>query len=119
MLDDVALGGNMSRDTAASFLVSLAGDPKLKAELDAQLDSAPDPVGSFVQFAGRKGQTFTPQDLGAALSMKNELGDKELERVAGGLNPQPLPPRSLFDTWSWYGDMLASPLLRVGVSLRR
>jgi predicted ribosomally synthesized peptide with nif11-like leader len=105
----------MSRDTATAFLVSLAADPNLKKELDAQLQGATDPVSSFVQFAGRKGKSFSPEDLAAALSLKDEISDQELAKIAGGLNPQPLPPRYLFDTWSWYGSYLQNAFLSMGL----
>jgi predicted ribosomally synthesized peptide with nif11-like leader len=74
----------MSRDAAAAFLATVAADAKLRVALDAHLESAADAVEALVEFADLQGHSFAPADLAAALAMETELGEADLDRVAGG-----------------------------------
>ena len=87
----------MSREAAAAFLATLAANANLRAELDAHIHGAADKVDAFVAFAVRKGHQFAAADLAAALAAQAEMSEEQLDRIAGGFNPQPDPPGSQID----------------------
>jgi len=86
----------MSIDKATlSFLETLNQDAPMRSELEAALAGAASPMDQVFDFARAKGFAVDRQGLEAAhriLTSNAELGDTDLEKVAGGFNPQPDPP---------------------------
>ena len=106
----------MSQEAAAAFLATLAANANLRSELDAQIHSAADKVDAFVAFAARKGHQFAPADLAAALAAQAEMSEEQLDRIAGGFNPQPDPPGAqLEEVTTNYSNILKSSLTKRGL----
>jgi len=110
----------MSREAAVAFLATVAADANLRNELDACLEGATDEVGAFIELAAQKGHSFAPADLAEALRPEGYVDEEELDRVAGGLNPQPDPPLSYFvEVRSRYYNILGPALYKTSFSISR
>jgi predicted ribosomally synthesized peptide with nif11-like leader len=106
----------MSREAAVAFLATIAANANLRSELDAHLHGARDQVDAFVEFAARKGHQFAPADLAAALAAQAEMSEEQLDRIAGGFNPQPDPPGSQLDqVVTDYSNILKPTLTKRGL----
>ncbi len=93
----------MSTASAAAFLEALDRNEGLRREWQSAMGAAVQ--DAMLRFAARHGHTLTQEDLSAALEEREHaLSDADLERVAGGLNPQPEPPA--------INTLLVNPLLR-------
>ena len=77
------------------FLETLNRDSSMRGELAGALTGAGNPMDRVFEFATSKGFAVDRKGLEAAhriLMENSELGDSELDKVAGGFNPQPDPP---------------------------
>jgi len=91
----------MSIAEVRRFAADLQTDPALRAELDRQAQSAPDPLDGVVALAAGKGYRFTAEELGASLRFASAvLTDSELDRVAAAA-PASIEPSiaSLLKPW--------------------
>jgi hypothetical protein len=106
---------------ALAVLVASAAAPGAARAQDRELDGLPDPVDAFPCDGAAVGQSYQPEgghhenseepegpeDDGGAIGRSEvcnplaELSEQDLERAAGGLDPQPLPPRTSFGTNPW------------------
>jgi hypothetical protein len=85
----------MSIDKATLSFLETLNQAALRCELQGALAGAATPMDTVFDFARSKGFAVDRQGLEAAhrvLTTPPELGDSELEKVAGGFNPQPEPP---------------------------
>ena len=86
----------MSIDKATvSFLETLNRDAAMRSELEAAIAGVATPMDKVCDFARSKGFAVDRQGLEAAhriLTSNAEIGDGDLDKVAGGFNPQPDPP---------------------------
>jgi predicted ribosomally synthesized peptide with nif11-like leader len=82
----------MSKESALAFIEKTLSDNTLQSRLAAL---GPNDVAGLVQIAASAGYSLSVEDLKGVFSGKGaggELSDGALEQVAGGINPQPLPP---------------------------
>ena len=80
----------MSIDSARAFIRVTGNDPALLYRME-RLGIYDIP--SLIKFGAAEGYSFDAEELAEAVhSTTHELDESELERVAGGLNPQPEPP---------------------------
>jgi predicted ribosomally synthesized peptide with nif11-like leader len=81
--------------TTLNFLETLNRDRAMQDRMASALDGADDALQAAVAFANGEGFAVTAESLDAAKQALNEsarLDESELEKVAGGFNPQPEPP---------------------------
>jgi predicted ribosomally synthesized peptide with nif11-like leader len=78
----------MSKINASNFIQKMNSDVTLQHKLEKLGD-----IESLVNFAAQQGYIFSAQDWHEAVeSSLGELDEDALDQVAGGINPQPLPP---------------------------
>ncbi|NWJ46628.1 MAG: Nif11-like leader peptide family natural product precursor [Chloroflexi bacterium] len=80
----------MSKINASTFIQKMNSDVTLQHKLEklGNID-----IESLVNFAAQQGYIFSAQDWHEAIeSSLGELDENALDQVAGGINPQPLPP---------------------------
>ena len=84
----------MSEPSAREFLARLSVDDTYRAEVEKSVEGEDDTLAGVTRRAALDGYAFTAGELESAMSdaMSGELGDSELDQVAGGFNPQPTPP---------------------------
>lgn len=81
-----------------SFLEALNRDVTMQEDLGRALAGATNRLDATVAFAADRGFQASAAGLDEArraFVRSTELGDAELDAVAGGFNPQPEPPRDL------------------------
>jgi predicted ribosomally synthesized peptide with nif11-like leader len=71
----------MSRQALEEFMARVQNDEALKQELQALGTQASQPLDAVIAFAASKGYDISVDDVG------QELTDRELDAVAGGLSP--------------------------------
>ncbi len=100
----------MSKEIAKAFINRLETD-KLFQQKVAGMGEVD--LSNLISFARLEGYAFSEADWELAYqgiaANQQELNDAELETVAGGLNPQPLPPKYAVDLSRPY------PLPKVGI----
>ena len=83
----------MSKETALAFIQKTSTDPGLQRNV-AELGT--EDVSGLLAVASKAGYVLTAEDLRSAFDgsgIPRELHEDDLQKVAGGLNPQPLPPK--------------------------
>ncbi|HEX7579145.1 MAG TPA: Nif11-like leader peptide family RiPP precursor [Thermoanaerobaculia bacterium] len=81
----------MSKESALAFIEKTSSDITLQSRVAAL---GPSDAAGLVQIAASAGYSLSVEDLKGILSGESELSDDTLERASGGINPQPLPPKS-------------------------
>ena len=84
----------MSTESALAFVEKTLTDRSLQSALAAL---GPHDMAGLVHIAGSAGYAVSINDLKVLFSgfeAEGALDDASLEQVSGGLNPQPLPPKS-------------------------
>lgn len=103
----------MSKKSVVEFLNKLELEPALKQQLQTVKST-----GDLMKMARSSGFRFTEKEIRAVIAqVKDEetLSDEELDTVAGGLNPQPLPPRySMTSTYSRLSSLFNRGIIIVG-----
>lgn len=103
----------MSKKSVVEFLNKLELEPALKQQLQTVKST-----GDLMKMARSRGFRFTEKEIRAVIAqVKDEetLSDEELDTVAGGLNPQPLPPRySMTSTYSRLSSLFNRGIIIVG-----
>jgi len=87
----------MSQQTIARFLELVASDESMAATLNKAAERQTDVAAAAVELGREHGLDFSSEELTTAIAtfhreQSGELGEADLERVAGGFNPQPEPP---------------------------
>ncbi|NWJ46629.1 MAG: Nif11-like leader peptide family natural product precursor [Chloroflexi bacterium] len=101
----------MSKINASTFIQKMNSDVTLQHKLEklGNMD-----IESLVNFAAQQGYVFSAQDWKEAVeSSYSELDESSLEQVAGGLNPQPLPPGYLAHYLKWTNPLSARGIIIV------
>jgi predicted ribosomally synthesized peptide with nif11-like leader len=83
----------MSKESTIAFIEKTSTDKGLQSCIAAL---TPNDVTGLVNIAATAGYSISVEDLKEVFighEADGSLSDNELEHVAGGLNPQPLPPR--------------------------
>jgi predicted ribosomally synthesized peptide with nif11-like leader len=84
----------MSKEMATAFINKSEADSSLQKQLQALGE---DDLNGLLRLASASGYPFSADDLKSVLMASTDTGDEldesQLDQVAGGLNPQPLPPR--------------------------
>lgn len=84
----------MSKEMAAAFITKSEADNSLQKQLQSLGE---DDLTGLLRLASASGYPFSADDLKSVLMASMDVGDEldesQLDQVAGGLNPQPLPPR--------------------------
>jgi hypothetical protein len=84
-------------DTLDAVAQKLSRDPAVWARVQTELAQAKDPKARLIELASEQGMTIDTSTLDRAVAAAGgELNENQLESVAGGFNPQPDPPGSLF-----------------------
>jgi predicted ribosomally synthesized peptide with nif11-like leader len=102
----------MSKINAAAFIQKMNSDVTLQHKLEklGNMD-----IESLVNFAAKQGYVFNHQNWRDAVeSSYGELEESALEQVAGGINPQPLPPRYLDQYLKWTNPIAARGIIIEG-----
>jgi predicted ribosomally synthesized peptide with nif11-like leader len=85
----------MSKESAIAFIEKTSTDNDLQSCIAAL---SPNDVSGLMNIAEKAGFTVSVEDLKEIYEghqADDSISDTDLEQVAGGLNPQPLPPRIL------------------------
>jgi predicted ribosomally synthesized peptide with nif11-like leader len=101
----------MSKINAAAFIQKMNSDVTLQHKLEklGNID-----IESLVNFAAKQGYVFNAQDWRGAVEFSyGEMDESSLEQVAGGLNPQPLPPCYLQHYLKWTNPLSARGIIIV------
>ena len=109
----------MSKETALAFIQKTASDPELQRNV-AGLGT--EDVSGLLAVASKAGYVLTAEDLRSAFAGSGirELNGDDLQKVAGGLNPQPLPPRELEQFFGFNPGLLRGIIIVGGrAGLRR
>jgi hypothetical protein len=81
-----------------AVLQKVAASPELLERLQQGLAGASDRKGRLIELLRTEGLPVDSGEVERALAQTRELGDQELEGVAGGFNPQPDPPGGILAT---------------------
>jgi predicted ribosomally synthesized peptide with nif11-like leader len=85
----------VSQESALAFVEKTLTDSSLRSGIAAL---GPDDVAGLVHIANSAGYTVSVEDLKGVFSgyeAGGGLSDAALDQVSGGLNPQPLPPKTV------------------------
>jgi hypothetical protein len=76
-----------------TVLEAFTRDPKTWEAVQKELSSSENPRKRFEELVRQKGLSVDGKELDAALARaQGEMNENDLDRVAGGFNPQPDPP---------------------------
>jgi hypothetical protein len=104
----------MAIDSATlSFLEKLNQDSELQDQLQATVQAAQDKTGAVLELAKSKGFVMGRESFEEARNKLNaakagELGERQLEGVVGGFNPQPEPPGGVSSIYTRFRKNLLS-----------
>jgi predicted ribosomally synthesized peptide with nif11-like leader len=101
----------MSKAALHAFMEKTLNDTDLQNRLAALGD---DDVNGLLELASSAGYSLDINDFKSLVDTSDELDESQLDLVAGGINPQPLPPRQA-NTFVKLNPGLINGIIIIGV----